>query len=236
MKTNEEATEEASIKKPQNKRRYNYAVVVYEDDPNFSQQYEMLTSLDSAIWIRHACDIWDKDVFEEDGKTIKYNAGDLKKPHYHFLLKFKNATTLTALASRVGCEERQIEYVKKSFNGALKYLIHYGWDEKYQYSVDDVQSNSERLKQRLFNLIANEIPEAEKVMKIQDLIEHYDGYINIGILGRQVSALNLWDAFRRNLTYFTKVINSQNARYMGLKSGQADLEYTVDSCMKGNFD
>lgn len=221
-------------KSKDDKRKYSYGLVIYEDDPLFNTQYEALTSIGNAIWIRHDKDMWLETEYNEDG-TVKHEAGSYKKAHYHFLVKFKNGVALSALAKRVSCAENQIEYVK-NFNGALKYLIHYGYDEKYQYSVEEVQSNSENLKLRFETLILDDTPEVRKVQQIQDMIETYDGYIDLGVLGKSVQKANIWDAFRRNLTYFIRLVDNHNAKHFGAMRGQEDLEYGTYCSDRSKFD
>lgn len=215
-------------------RRYKYEVVIYEDDPLFKEQYEALTVVNSAIWVKHDKDIFTDDVLNDDG-SIKYNAGDLKKAHYHFLLKFKNGTAISAVAKKVKVNKNQVQIIK-NFNSALKYLIHFGQDEKYQYSMDDVSSNSDNLMTMFKELIISDIPEVKKVQQIQEMIETFEGYIELGILGKSVQKANIWDAFRRNMTYFLRLVDLQNAKFMGAKKGQKDLEYASHCSVKGDFD
>lgn len=224
----------AKEKEKDKHRRYSYGLIIYEDDPMFDIQYEALTAMNSAIWIRHDKDIWPDTVYNDDG-TIKYEAGDYKKPHYHFLVKFKNGIALNALAKKVSCAENQIEFVK-NFNSALKYLIHYGYDDKYQYSVEEVRSNSENLKLRFETLILDDTPEVRKVQQIQDMIETYDGYIELGVLGKSVQKANIWDAFRRNLTYFIRLVDNHNAKHFGAMNGQSDLDYGAYCSDRSKFD
>lgn len=227
--------ESAEPVKTPSKRAYSFALVIYEDDINFSKQYEALTNLKRAIWIKHDKDVYEDDVLDDDGKIVSH-AGDLKKPHYHFVLHLKYACTITALANKVCCETRQIEFVKKSLNGYLRYLIHFNNDNKYQYGQDEVKSNDEDLKRKFENLISEDIPEVKRVEQIQDIIEGYSGYLELGILGKTVQKMNIWDAFRRNLTYFIKLVDLHNAKLMGLNKGQKDLEYSVYSSCKGDYD
>ncbi len=215
-------------------RRFCYEVVIYEDDPLFKEQYEVLTVVNSAIWVKHDKDIFTEDVLNEDG-SIKYNAGDLKKAHYHFLLKFKNGTAISAVAKKFKVNKNQVQIIK-NFNSALKYLIHFGQDEKYQYSTEEVHSNSKILMARFEQNIIDDIPEVQKVQQIQEMIETFEGYIELGILGKSVQKANIWDAFRRNMTYFLRLVDLQNAKFMGAKKGQKDLEYASHCAVKGDFD
>ena len=223
-----------SVKTP-SKRAYSFALVIYEDDVNFYKQYEALINMKRAIWIKHDKDIYENDVTDDEGNIVAH-AGDLKKLHYHFVLHLKNASTITALANKIGCETRQIEFIKKSLNSYLRYLIHFNNDNKYQYSQDEVKSNDEDLMRKFEDLISEDIPEVKRVEQIQSMIEGYSGYIELGILGKSVQKANIWDAWRRNLTYFLRLIDLHNAKFMGAKNGQKDLEYGVYSSCKGDYD
>lgn len=186
-----------------NKRYYNFILVIYEDDERFKEQYDNLTQENEVIWIRH-----DQDIDDE---------GEVKKAHYHFILKLKNACTISALGKKMNIDAHMIEPVKKSFNGSLRYLIHYGNDNKYQYSADLVQSNSDKLKRKFLDLVTDDIPEVEKVISIQDYIESYNGWIDLSVLGRYVQKINKWDAFRRNMMYFIRLIDEHNSKVCAVR-------------------
>ena len=194
-----------------NKRFYNFTLVIYEDDSAFDTQMFNLAQETSIIYIRH-----DKDIDDE---------GNDKKPHYHFVLKLKNACTISALSKRVGVSENMIEPVKKSMNGCLRYLVHYGNDDKFQYNPEDVKSNDDKLLRKFLDLVTKDTPEADKVESIEDYILNYDKgqYIEWPILGRYVRKINMWDAFRRNAWYFSKLVDSHNARVSAVR--YHDLNY-----------
>lgn len=197
-----------------NKRYYNFILVIYEDDERFKEQYDILTTEGESIWIKH-----DQDIDDD---------GEVKKPHYHFVLKLKNACTISALGKKTNVDAHMIEPVKKSFNGSLKYLIHYGNDNKYQYSPDIVFSNSDKLRRKFIDLVTDDIPEVEKVISIQDYIEGFNDYIELGVLGRYVQKINKWDAFRRNMMYFIKIIDQHNAKISAQRYNQWDASKYCD--------
>lgn len=196
-----------------NKRFYNFTCVIYEDDENFSAQKFNLAQENEVIYIRH-----DKDVDDE---------GNDKKPHYHYVIKLKNACTISALSKRVGVQENMIEPVKKSLNGCLKYLIHYGDDSKYQYDSKLVESNSDKLKRKFLDLVTKDVPESDKVESIEDYILNFEKgcYIEWHILAKYVRKINMWDAFRRNSWYFTKLVDSHNSRVSATRYHYYDDEY-----------
>lgn len=199
-----------------NKRFYNFCVVIYKDDENFDFQLSNLLDY-PCIYAIHDNDVFEEDVLNEDG-SIKYHAGDFKKPHYHFVVKLKNASTISAFAKKIGVAENMVEPVKKSLNGALKYLIHYGSENKYLYDVSSVNSTDDKLMRKFLDLVTEDISESEKVMSIQDFIDSAPDYVDIGILGKYVLKINMWDAFRRNITYFMRLVDNHNARISAKRS------------------
>lgn len=194
-----------------NKRFYNFSVVIYEDDENFNAQRISLDSEGETVYCRHDKDVFEEDVLNDDG-TIKNNVGDLKKPHYHYVLKLKNACTISSLSKRIGVPENLIEPVKKSVNGCLKYLIHYGYDSKYQYSVDDVNANSEKLLRKFKDLVSKDIPEVDKIISLQNFVENSLDFVNLGILMNYAQKENIWDAFRRNYMIIRDLVKEHNSK------------------------
>lgn len=198
----------------ENKRFYNFTLVIYEDDEKFDEQKEALLNEKDSIFCRH-----DQDVDDD---------GNLKKPHFHYVLKLKNACTISALSKRVGVSENMIEPVKKSLNGCLKYLVHFGCDDKFQYDVSSVISNSDKLLRRFQDLVSKETSETEKVINIQDYIEQATDYVDLAFLGRYVQKINMWDAFRRNMMYFIKLVDNHNARISAKKYHLDNAYYNSD--------
>lgn len=78
-----------------------------------------------------ACILHDKDVDEE---------GNIKKPHWHIVIRCKNAVWNTALAKELGIEDNYIQKCR-SLKSSLKYLIHYDNPDKYQYSIHSVEGS-----------------------------------------------------------------------------------------------
>ncbi len=180
-----------------NKRVRNYLGVIYEDDENFDNQFFNLSQEKESIWIKH-----DRDLDDE---------GNIKKPHYHFVIQLKNACTLSSMAKRLEVNKNMLEYVK-NVNSSLKYLIHYKDDNKYNYNPEEVQSNSEKLKRRFLDLVAKETPETDKMIGIFDFIESQTDYIDVKILFKYAVKNNIWDAYRRNYAIIKDLVGNHNAK------------------------
>ena len=181
------------------KRFYSFICVIYDDDENFENQMFNLLQEKDVIYIKH-----DRDVNEE--------TGELKKPHYHFVIKLKNACTISALANRVGVGENMVEPIKKNVNAAMRYLIHDKCENKFQYDVKDVKSNSDKLLRKFQDLILDETPETDKIITIQDYIDSFDGqYVKLSLLAKHVQKINMWDAYRRNYSIIKDLVSEHNA-------------------------
>lgn len=182
----------------ENKKRVrNYLGVIYEDDERFDNQLFNLSQEKDAIWIKH-----DKDLDDE---------GNLKKPHYHFVVQLKNACTLSSMAKRLEVNENMLEYVK-NVNSSLKYLIHYKDDNKYNYDAKDIQSNSEKLKRRFLDLVSKDTPETDKMVSIYEFIQSQTDYIDPNILFKYAVKNNIWDAYRRNYAIIKDLVNNHNGK------------------------
>ncbi len=111
-----------------------------------------------------------------------------------------------------------LEYVK-NVNSSLKYLIHYGDDNKYQYDPNEVASNSDKLRNRFLELVTKDIKEPDKMLSIYEFIQNCNEIIDFNILFRYVQKHNLWDAYRRNYTIIKDLVHLRNGKILGLRYG-----------------
>lgn len=93
------------------------------------------------------------------------DAGNLKKPHIHCILKFPQARWNSALAEELGIG---MNYMEKtgSWEGSATYLLHEGCDDKHQYDVTELEGP---LVPAVMRLLQND-DENIRVMKILDLM------------------------------------------------------------------
>ena len=93
-------------------------------------------------------------------------SGDLKKPHYHVILKFTQARWNTAIATDLGID---IQYMQKtgSFDKSGAYLLHEGFDDKYQYLLSDLEGD---LAPAVAKVLADDT-EDERVIKLLKLLD-----------------------------------------------------------------
>lgn len=110
----------------------NFDLLLYDEDPTHQACLEKLATGYKYIAIKHDKDRWT----EEDNIPEGMNVGDLKKAHWHVIIKFPQARWNTAVAKELGIA---MNYIQRcvSYDGSLLYLVHHGMPHKHQYSVTE---------------------------------------------------------------------------------------------------
>lgn len=144
-------------------RSRNYDLLLYEEDETHQACLAKLASGYKYIAIKHDKDTWT----EEDQLPEGVKAGDLKKPHWHVIIKFPQARWNTAVAQELGIA---INYLQKcvSYEGSLLYLIHAGIPDKYQYQTTDCIGT---LVKDLEKVLDNETDLNEKIMDVINILD-----------------------------------------------------------------
>lgn len=171
-------------------------ILLYPDDATHVEALETIKqSYDFA------CILHDKDVDEN---------GEIKKAHWHVVLRFQQATWSSAICKNLGIDHRYIEDVKK-FDNAMLYLIHYNDDNKVQYDATEVFGN---LAPRLVEIInKGEKTEGEKVIEMLKYIEDKGGYVTVTEFAKYCAFNGYWAEFRRAGAIVCKIIEENNKRY-----------------------
>ena len=104
------------------KRYRNFMILFYDESKhyNFNNIIFNIHSLKYYAYIKHQPE------------------SDEKVPHYHAFIHLDSATTEEALAKRIGIPKDKVQYVK-NVRGGCRYLTHIDYDDKIQYSLDDVK-------------------------------------------------------------------------------------------------
>lgn len=87
--------------------------------------------------------IHDKDtvLVEEAKKNSELQAGVLKDPHIHLVMKFNSPQHVKNVAKWFGVEQQFVSRLQNGWEAAVKYLVHLNAPQKYQYSIDEVTAN-----------------------------------------------------------------------------------------------
>lgn len=177
-------------KKVKIRSRY-YMIMQYEKNPLTGEDLlfnervikkgiaEKADSLMAWAYIRHDKDVYNKDDDIPEGKEI----GDVRPPHWHVMLHFKNAIDISSLANAFLVPENYIEAWKGrgAFLDGIQYLTHeheiqqgYG---KHLYDRSEVVFASEKVANEFWDVLDSRaekrlysLPKAELVERMMDKI------------------------------------------------------------------
>lgn len=173
-------------------RARNFNLILYPEDESHAKAIEYIERNFDYAMILH-----DRDCDEY---------GEIKKEHYHVVLRFKNAKWNTALAEELKIKENYIEEAR-SLKHSLLYLIHYFDEDKFQYVLDDVKGS---LKTRLKDIINNSQKTSdEKAIEIMKWIDEQE-FITISQLMWYCSSIGYWSMVQRSFSMFSRYIEEHN--------------------------
>lgn len=188
-------------------RSRNFILRLYEDDTTHENALKKIMAEYDHIGILHNRDVWTK---EDEKKDSTRKAGELKKAHYHIILKFRNAKWNTALAEDLGIEIRHMQEVR-NFDNAMMYLLHYNDTDKAQYDITEVFGNLITRLNELLN--KKEKSEGEKVVELIQFIRDFEGKLPITVFAKFCAENGYWAEFRRSGAIFCKIIDEHNNYY-----------------------
>lgn len=165
-----------------------FEAILYPDDPKFKAQFEAVQLTYDHVYILH-----NRDVIEE--------TGELKKEHYHVLIKCVSTTSLSTIAYTTQIPKHQIR-MKSSYMYSYRYLIHADQPKKAQYSREEIQGVKAQERSNQY-LNSNE---AGAVMQILTLIdETKEARQSLTYLGVRLVNAGLWGYFRQAQSFYLKV-------------------------------
>lgn len=187
---NEENTTNKPPKKPQASREIE--VICWLDNPIHRENVNILLKDKRCVGILH-----DKDITEE---------GTPKKPHYHIIIKFENASTFGSVLKLIPNHEESNMRLVKSMKGACRYLLHLDNPEKAQYVADELVGNT-LIAKRYINDVDKENDDVRKIiLRINSSTE----YVRLSDLMLWACEEGLYATLRRNSYMFTAIINEFN--------------------------
>lgn len=186
-----------------------FVAVLYPEDASHVECIEKL----KTGGYNFAAILHDKDVYE-DGD----HKGEMKKPHWHIVLRFKNAVWNTAVAKELGITSNYLEACK-NVDASLLYLVHYGNDDKAQYNYEDVFGP---LRLKLSTLLSD-TDEGTRVLNLVQIIEDSPGPIGYTELIKKAVSAGLYADLRRMGTFAVGLIREHNEEYHGLSQSNAGV-------------
>lgn len=176
-----------------------YCSVLYPEDETHVHAMEKLKS----GGYNFAAILHDKDV-HEDGD----HKGELKKPHWHVVIKFPNAVWQNSLAKELGISSNYLEQAK-NLDSSLLYLVHDGYEDKSQYELSDVFGP---LQTRLATLLRDD-DEGTRALTIYQLIADSPGIVTYTEIFVKACKSGLYGDFRRLGTGVGWLIKEHNQEY-----------------------
>lgn len=206
-----------------------YVAVLYPEDSTHAAAMEKLKSGGYDF----AAILHDSDVYEEDGKD--YKKGDLKKPHWHIVIRFSpNALWNTAVAKDLGIEPNYLEKCR-NMNRSLLYLVHRDNPEKFQYDLSQV-FGSEAMISVLSKLLTEE-DEGLRVLSIVKMVEDEPGIISPTEMLKKACKDGYYGEFRRMGMWSHIIIQEHNDRIKDelYRSNAGAYEDAIDKFGFRNF-
>lgn len=181
-----------------------YRLLLYPDNPKHNLAIIELCNSPYAVGILH-----DNDVYEQDDEeTDDSNVGEKKKSHYHFVLKFSNPRYKSGVANSLDIEERFV-FDCDNFKGAVRYLTHIDYPDKYQYDKANLIGG---LKSSVLKYFDDE-PEDFKIIQILNYIDDYNGYLKTRDLTLWCCQNGYYSALRRSGWIIRDILVEQHEKF-----------------------
>lgn len=131
--------------------------------------------------------------------------GELKKEHYHVILRFENAVYNASVCRDLGI---QINYLQKtkSWKDSAAYLLHFGTEEKYQYPTETLEGT---LVDQVLKVMQGK-NEKDGLLALMDWIDDQPGHITTAQLNREACKRDLWDVARRSGVFLLRTLDEHN--------------------------
>ncbi len=179
--------------------------MLYPDDPTHDKAMAFMRENYSFACILHDKDVWSSDDEEANPLHI---AGQQKKAHYHWVIKFRQARWNTAVLKELGIAENYL-LPCNDFDKALAYLVHEGWEEKFQYPIDAVEGDLKGAVEKQLNAT----DENSRVFDILDLLEKKE-YVNYLSFFKELCNLGYYSDARRMGSLLVKCVDEHNQEYI----------------------
>lgn len=182
-----------------------FRLLLWQEDPSHIAAIEEL----KAAGYKFAAILHDKDVWSEDDPELgDHIPGELKKPHWHVVVKFQNPIWSSSLAKQLAIKECYIKDCKNT-DGALLYLVHATHPDKYQYDLQEVFGE---LVPALGKLLADD-DEGARVLTLVGMIDDIQGICTYRQVLIKACNAGLYGEFRRLGMGAKYLIDEHNAEY-----------------------
>lgn len=182
------------MSKSSNIRARKYRLLLYPDCPQHMSALDLIRN----DGVKYALILHDKDMLD----------GELKKPHYHVDIWYDNARYLSPILQWLGIESNYIQ-VSNNATHDLRYLIHKDDPDKYQYSIDDVETN---MRDEVDKAVVD-ASEEDRVLALLDLLDGIDSAVSTASYIRLICNAGMYDIYRRCQYTYMQVLREHNSRF-----------------------
>lgn len=120
-----------------NSRARSFALELYPEDESHCDVLDYIISYFDYAYILHDKDKFDDDVIDSETKEVIHKAGEVKKPHWHVIICFKNQRSVQSLK-----DELRLSHIETcNFYAYTRYLIHLDSPQKFQYERGEIHTN-----------------------------------------------------------------------------------------------
>lgn len=200
---------EVVLKKKDDKKRRSksWVLILYPDNEKHCKIYaDIVNHFDSVATILH-----DKDEIEGIFDNESENKG-FKKAHWHILITFINARYYLSLCSELELDEEDYHLLCEchSVKGYLKYMIHFGYDDKYQYSRDSMFCNEDLYMKLTKAMKIDKVEEEIRVKQIKGWIFKHDDIVLPDKLFDFCVENGYYSDYRRAYSIFNELLKVHN--------------------------
>ena len=208
-------------------RSRNYDLLLYDEDPTHLAALEKLSTGYRYIAIKHDKDLWTEEDTPPDGVKV----GDLKKAHWHVIIKFPQARWNTAVAADLGIATNYIQKCN-SYEGSLLYLVHHGMPHKHQYEVSECIGT---LIKDLEKALQNETDLNERVMDVLDILDDKPFWSTRAFLTEACSRKRIGEALRLGGLLTALISEHNHSDELSTRPGTGAYDDAVDQAHFGSF-
>lgn len=174
--------------------------VLYPESQQVNIEY-CQTHLQCA-WALHDKDTYSEKDFNKyvkaNGKEPEWKAGDLKKPHVHFVCNFTNPRYFSGVAKAVGISIHAIQRVDNLYK-AYVYLWHKNeGDDKFHYPEDIVEMNNFQVPSEHYGVSQADAEQVEALLNMPDFGSIYE-------MSRWAYENNCWASYRKNYSMWRDI-------------------------------
>lgn len=186
------------------RRARNWCMVLYPEDPTHVEAIRLLDELK----YRYVGILHDKDTYtpEDQEKNPENVAGQLKKAHWHIVLKCKQARWDSAIAKQLGISPNYLQECA-DFDAAVLYLVHFSNPDRFQYDSSEAFGS---LTSHLEKLLLDD-DEGMRVLEIVKEIDRQDKKVKYRDILIFACNNGLYGEFRRLGSGVMYLINDHNA-------------------------